>query len=206
VATSGGGTLTSTGLVNIFSYDGYTTAIGAAVSAGETRTDNITISSGGAFSNTSTLTATGSVWIKTRWDGANKRNLTLAGDVTAGDGGIQLTSSGTINQTAGTLSTIGALSGPTQNGSASPTYDNPSARDAVSLNQLNNDVVSLGAFYVLGVNNEKAFTFNDKSGGLTLVGTIENALGAVNITTHGGALALGANSVYAGGREINNQG
>ncbi|MBV5304495.1 MAG: hypothetical protein JZU70_09905, partial [Chlorobium sp.] len=202
VSTSGSGILTSTGQVTISSYDGYTTAIGAAVSAGEGRTDNIVINSGSNFNNTSvgTLTATGSVWIKTYWNGTNNRSLTLAGNVTAGDGGIQLTSSGTINQTGGILSTTGALSGPTQSGSYAPTYDSPSARGAVTLNQADNEVASLGAFYVQGANTN-AFTFNDLSGGLTLAGTIENAFGAVNITTHGGALALGANSVYAGGRE-----
>ncbi|MBV5337020.1 MAG: hypothetical protein J0653_03320, partial [Deltaproteobacteria bacterium] len=198
------GTLTTGGAINITSGNNtntssYATTINGAVSAGVGGNNNIAINSSGAFSNNSagTLTATGSISIKTYWDGTNKRNLTLAGDVTAGVSGIKLTSSGTINQTAGVITTTGTLYGADQSG-GTPTNAYPSARGAVTLSQ-SNQIANLGPFYLLGGGSD-GFTVNDVSGGLTLAGTIENSHGNITITTAGGALNLGTYSVYAGGR------
>ncbi|WP_262965172.1 filamentous hemagglutinin N-terminal domain-containing protein, partial [Methylobacter psychrophilus] len=205
VSTSGGGTLTTTGAVTIASASNYTnqntnytTTINAAVSAGVGGNNNITINSAGSFSNNSsgTLLATGSLAIKTYWDGTNKRNLTLAGNVTAGNDGIKLTSSGTINQTGGILFTSGTLSGANQSG-GTPSSALPSARGAVTLTG-NNVITNLGPFYLYD-EAQVAFSVNDVSGGLTLAGTIENSHGAINISTKGGFLDLTGYDVYAGG-------
>jgi filamentous hemagglutinin family protein len=205
VSTSGDGTLTTTGAVTIASAPNYTTentnystTINAPVSAGVGGNNNISITSAGTFSNnaTGTLTATGSVAIKTYWDGTNERNLTLGGNVTAGIDGIKLTSSGTINQTGGVLITTGTLAGLNQTG-GNPSSGQPSARGAVTL-LADNEIGNLGPFYLYD-EGQVAFSVRDVSGGLTLAGNIENSHGAIAITTQGGALDLMGYDVYAGG-------
>ena len=68
------------------SGNGYDLTIGAPVSAGAGGTQNLTVNAGGHFTSTSagTLTATGSIALKTYWDGTNLKNLTLGANVTAG--------------------------------------------------------------------------------------------------------------------------
>ncbi|MBR9887056.1 MAG: filamentous hemagglutinin N-terminal domain-containing protein [Oceanospirillales bacterium] len=205
VSTSGAGTLTSKGAVNISSAPSattqstnYYTSIDAAVSAGEGGSDNITINSYGTFTNgtNGSLTATGGVVIKTDWNGTQERNMTLSSDITAGFDGVKLTSSGTINQTGGVIVTTGTLSGANQSGGI-PTSSLPSARGAVTLTA-NNEIANLGPFYLYD-EAQVNFTLNDVSGGLTLAGTIENSHGAINISTAGGVLDLTSYDVYAGG-------
>ena len=197
-------TITSNGEIIISSggsYAGstnYSTSIQNAISAGVGGTGNLTINSRGNFTNNTAgiLTATGSIALQTYWDGTYERNMTLAGNIAAGANGIQLTSSGTINQTGGVLTTTGTLSGPSQNGGTANSSV-PSARGAVTLTA-NNEIANLGPFYLYD-EAQVDFTLNDVSGGLTLAGTIENSHGAINISTAGGALDLSSYDVYAGG-------
>jgi filamentous hemagglutinin family protein len=197
-------TITSNGEVIISSggsYTGstnYSTSIQNAISAGVGGTGNLTINSRGNFTNNTAgiLTATGSIALQTYWDGTYERNMTLAGNIAAGANGIQLTSSGTINQTGGVLTTTGTLSGPSQNGGTANSSV-PSARGAVTLTA-NNEIANLGPFYLYD-EAQVDFTLNDVSGGLTLAGTIENSHGSINISTAGGALDLSSYDVYAGG-------
>ncbi len=192
------GTLTSTGEITIDTTNGYSTTINGAISAGEGGNNNIQINSGSTFVNNSggTLTATGFVGIETYWDGVNERNLTVGDDITAGLDGVRLTSSGTINQTGGVITTTGTLSGPNQSG-GTPTYSLPSARGAITLTA-DNEIANLGPFYLRGDGSD-AINVKDVSGGLTLAGTIENSLGDVTLSTEGGALNLATYDVYAGG-------
>ena len=205
VATSGAGTLTTSGTATLRSASVYTsgsttdysTTIGAAVAADA----GIAIASAGSFTNTAagTLTsAAGGIAIKTYWDGTSARNLTLGGNVTASANGIQLTSAGTINQTAGVLTTAGTLSGLNQTGGSNLGDSSPSARGAITLTGTNH-IGSLGPFYVYNT-TASAININDADGGLTLTGSIESSHGAVNLSTAGGALNLATYNVYAGGQ------
>jgi len=205
VSTSGAGTLATSGTATIRSATAYSfiqgtdysTTIGAAVSGGT----GIVIASAGSFSNSvaGTLTSSaGSVAIKTYWDGANARNLTLGGNVTAGESGIQLTSAGTINQTGGVLTTSGTLSGLNQTGGVNLGDSTPSARGAVTLTGANH-LGGLGPIYVYSTEAAN-INVRDVDGGLTLAGSIESSHGGVTLSTAGGALNLATYNVYAGGQ------
>ncbi len=184
---------TATKSVSVAGYGGNTNGwvnIQGAISAGS---GGIALTGGGSITNnsTGTLTTGGSAMMRSVYG-----SVTLGGDITAGANGIQLTSGGTITQTAGVLTTPGAVSGPDQSGGTSPTYANPSALGAISLTG-NNVIGSVGPFYL---NNASAgaFSLNDTTGGLTLTGAIKTSTGNVTLTTNGGALNLATYGISAG--------
>ena len=61
----------------------------------------------------------------------------------------------------------------------------------------NNVVANLGPFSTTG-----AFTFNDATGGLNVIGNVETRGGAATISTAGGALALGGSNVTTSGGNV----
>ncbi|WP_298621958.1 YDG domain-containing protein [uncultured Zoogloea sp.] len=184
---------TATKSVSVGGYGGNTNGwvnIQGAISAG---TGGIALTGGGNITNnsTGTLTTGGSAMMRSVYG-----SLTLGGDISAGANGIQLTSGGTITQTAGVLTTPGAVSGPDQSGGTSPTYANPSALGAISLTG-NNVIGSVGPFYLNNASSG-AFSLNDTTGGLTLTGPIKTSTGNVTLTTNGGALNLATYGISAG--------
>ena len=184
---------TATKSVSVAGYGGNTNGwvnVQGAISAGS---GGIAVTGGGTITNnsTGTLSTGGSAMMRSVYG-----SLTLGGDITAGANGIQLTSGGTINQTAGVLTTPGAVSGPDQSGGTSPTYANPSALGAITLTG-NNVIGSVGPFY-LNNGSAGAFSLNDTAGGLILSGPIKTSTGNVTITTTGGALNLATYGISAG--------
>ncbi|MEI8012842.1 MAG: hypothetical protein WCI27_10270, partial [Candidatus Omnitrophota bacterium] len=205
ITTTGLGTLTanSTGGVNLTANNSYIPSsygfitVGAGVTAGSA---GITISSGGSFSNSTTgiLNSAGAVALKAGLSNSGNTGygITLAGNVTAGSSGVALASGDTIIQSAGILSSTGAVYGLNQSGSNTPTYSSPSAWGAITLGG-NNTVGSLGPFYLYNTGSA-AFNFNDTTAGLMLAGKIETSHGNVTIATAGAALDLATYGVYAG--------
>ena len=114
----------------------------------------------------------------------NNGEISLTGPINANSGTVTLTAaggtSGISQGGSGTITTSGNLTG--------------TSAGAVSLG-LNNLIGTLGPFSVTAAGQN--FTLVDSTGGLSLTGNISLNSGALSITTVGGPLAFGANSVTA---------
>ncbi|OYY69201.1 MAG: hypothetical protein B7Y44_07100, partial [Sphingomonadales bacterium 28-55-16] len=200
-AFSNTGSITSSGAsssIVITTYRGDTLTVGGAISAA----GSLQLLAGGTFSSTSagviSTGASGSVAIRSGYQfaTANTYSVNIAGNLTAGSGGVQFYSNDKITQTAGVITTTGNLVGINSNG-GTPNYATPSAQGNITLNQ-NNQVAGIGSFYIKGENNDSNFSFNNTGGGLRISGDISTSNGSVTISTAGGLLDLQSFNIKAG--------
>jgi len=200
-AFSNTGSISSSGSsssIVVSTFQGHDLTVGGAISAA----GSMQLLAGGTFSSTSagviSTGASGSVAIRSGYQfaTANTYSVNIAGNITAGSGGVQFYSNDKITQTAGVITTTGNLVGINSNG-GTPNYATPSAQGNITLNQ-NNQVAGIGSFYIKGENNDSNFSFNNTGGGLRISGDISTSNGSVTISTAGGLLDLQSFNIKAG--------
>jgi len=187
-ATNGTVNITTTNPTNNINVGGNITAGSAG----------IIFNSCGTFVNNATgnINATSTGYVKIFSPDSLNGSVTLGGNITAGAGGIGINSGTFVNQTAGVLTTNGALYGLDIYGGSNPGATNPSSAGNVTLNQSNN-VASIGPFY-LNTSNSTFLFGNNSTGNLTLSGNITTAYNSITINQSGSALIIGTYSLSAG--------
>ncbi|OYX77019.1 MAG: hypothetical protein B7Y82_11690 [Sphingomonadales bacterium 32-65-25] len=208
-AFSNTGAITSSGTsssVVITTFQGQTLTVGGAISAA----GSMQLLAGGTFSSTSagvlSTGESGSVAIRSGYlfATANTYSVNLAGNLTAGSGGVQFYSNDKITQTAGVITSTGNLVGINANG-GTPVFAAPSAQGNITLNQ-NNQVAGIGPFYIKGENGDSDFSLNNTGGGLRIAGDISTSNGSVTLKTAGGLLDLQSFNIKAGEFLVNGGG